>query len=161
MPDAMADMAERSSPVTHRGCCRSRCRSCCRTRRCRSWAPSIPASSGQIGRGRTDRRGGDRRDHPVGGLLDFRLSAHGHHGPDSAGRGAGDGAEVGALLSRALLIGISAGACDHRAASADLSGWPFGSRPPVPRSRRWRATTWRSASGRRPRRSRFMASPAG
>ena len=69
-------------------------------------------------------------------------------------RGAGEVAETGALLMR--------GADDRRRRRARLrrrrrrrsSGPPSASRPPRPRSRRWRGPTSRSASGARRRRSR-------
>jgi hypothetical protein len=76
-------------------------------------------------------------------------------GLTSQALGAGDRGEVAALLTRALMIGLAAGVRADRAAGADLCrGLPRGS--PARRGRgAWRAPTWRSASGRRPRPSRY------
>ena len=67
-------------------------------------------------------------------------------------RGAGDTAEMAALLSRALLLaaGLGGALISHRRRSLPALS---GSRQPVRRSSGWHGNIWRSGSGRRRRRS--------
>jgi MATE family multidrug resistance protein len=64
---------------------------------------------GQLGEAGAHRRGGHRRDHPVLGLLDLRLSAHGHGRPAAPGAGRGRRGEVAALLTRVADDRVGAG----------------------------------------------------
>ncbi len=91
----------------------------------------------------------------------FGFLRMGTSGLAAQAQGAGDTAESGAVLLRALMIAAVAGLALILLQGALVCGrlprWPR----PAPRSRGWRGSTSPSASGARPRPSGFTPSPAG
>ncbi len=90
----------------------------------------------------------------------FGFLRMGTSGLAAQAHGAGDAAERGAILLRALMIGGLAGAAIV-VLQVPLIGGRWRSLRAGPRSRGWPAPTFPSASGGRRRPSRFTPSPAG